>query len=68
MDLDQFKNDMARDIYGMSKDEAIEKGICLECNEQALPKCYSPEGRKEYTISGLCEQCFDKMFDHAEED
>jgi hypothetical protein len=62
-DLKEFKNTMAKGIFGMTVDEAHEKGICIDCNEPALPKCYSPAGKREYQISGMCEQCFDKMFD-----
>ena len=53
---------MGEDLYGMSPSEAKAKGICLQCKEPALPKCYSAAGRKEFYISGLCEQCFDSLF------
>ncbi len=39
--------------------EAIEEGICIDCKEPAIPKCYSEAGLREYHISGLCETCFD---------
>ena len=59
--LQKFKDKMAKDIYGTTPSECIKQGICIECHEEALPKCYSDAGRREYTISGLCEICFDKI-------
>lgn len=40
---------------GLSRD-----GLCISCHEPAIPKCYSEAGRREYSISGLCEKCFDE--------
>ncbi len=57
--MQAFKDNVARDLYGMTAAEAIDKGVCIQCGEEALPKCYSEAGRKEYKISGLCEPCFD---------
>jgi hypothetical protein len=61
--LEELKENMAKDIYGMTRNDAWEKGVCLDCGELADPKCYSVEGKAEYRISGLCEICFDKMFE-----
>jgi hypothetical protein len=57
--MKELKDMMARENFGISISMAQEKGICIECKEPALEKCYSEAGRKEYSISGLCEQCFD---------
>jgi len=43
------------------------KGLCIECLEPALAKCYSADGRGEYRISGMCEKCFDEMFAEDED-
>ena len=32
---------------------------------KALGHVYSSAGEKEYSLSGLCEYCFDKVFDDA---
>lgn len=61
-ELKDFKDDVAKKLFGMTKTEAIEKGVCLHCGDPALKNCYSEAGAKEYTISGLCEYCFDAMF------
>lgn len=61
MSLQQFKDDLAFSIYGMTKAEAFTKGVCINCRK---PPTFSTEaGRKEYFISSLCEPCFDAMFE-----
>ena len=59
--MQNFKDNLSKDLYGMTKREANEQGICIQCKEEALPKCYSEGGRKEFYISGLCEKCFDEI-------
>ena len=66
MNLQDLKDDLARDAHGITAQEAWAKGICINCKEPALPKCYSEAGRGEYRISATCEKCFDEMF--ADED
>ena len=55
-----------RDELKMSFCELLEKGICINCKESALPNCYSEDGIKEYYISGFCEKCFDDLFKDEE--
>lgn len=55
-------NEISRLKFGMTCDEAQEKDICISCKEPALAKCYSSAGINEYSISGICEECFDDMF------
>ena len=43
-------------MQGLSRD-----GLCINCHEPALKKCYSEAGRREYSISGMCEKCFDAL-------
>ena len=54
---------LEKDLYGMTQEDANKNGVCINCKKEALPRCYSDAGKKEYTISGLCEQCFDELFD-----
>lgn len=58
--LDLFKDQMAKQCFGKTKSECDE-GICINCGEEALPKCYSAAGLREFKISGLCERCFDAI-------
>uniref|UniRef100_A0A6M3KIF7 Uncharacterized protein n=1 Tax=viral metagenome TaxID=1070528 RepID=A0A6M3KIF7_9ZZZZ len=59
--LQNFKDNLSRNLYVMTTKEANEKGICIQCREKAIPKCYSEAGKKEFYISGLCELCFDSI-------
>lgn len=58
---------LAKDLFGQTKGEAIQTGLCIDCKEPALAKCYSEAGRKEYHISGMCEKCFDGMFGEGDD-
>lgn len=59
VDRDRVPTALERIIHG-------QRGTCWMCGEQAIPKCYSDEGRREFAISGLCEPCFDDL--NGEED
>ena len=73
-------NRTAKDIFGMTMQEAHSRGICIRCQEPALVQAadgtskhnpelfYSPAGKKEWNISGMCEKCFDNMFTFIEEE
>lgn len=61
--LQQFKNDMAKHLYGITVAEAHEKGICISCKQEVGDtNIHTLSGQKEYKISGLCEDCWDKIF------
>jgi len=64
--LQDLKDDLAKAAHGITTKEAWEKGICIECKEPAAPKCHTSDGRGEYHISGMCEECWDALF--ADED
>lgn len=56
--LADLKEKMKADLYPNRKE-----GHCLECNEVFSNKnCHSAAGWKETQISGICENCFDRMF------
>ena len=56
---------MTKDLYKMTVKEAMEKGICIQCHEGALPKCYSDAGRREYrkTNKHVCQMFLFKRED-----
>ena len=66
-ELQDFKDLVAKSIFGGDVLKDRERGLCVKCREPAIPKCYSPAGIAEYGISGLCELCFDKLFEEPEE-
>lgn len=55
---------LAKKAFGMTLSEAHRRGVCICCHES--PVTHTPEGEKEYTISGMCEPCFDNMFQEEE--
>ena len=61
MSLDDFKNYISRQAYGISKGEAHAQDICVKCKELWWKKTRSQAGKQEYQISGLCEDCFDSI-------
>ena len=63
MNLQKFKDNLSKSIYGATAKETIKSGLCIDCGKEALPKCYSDAGRREYQITGLCEECFDSIFE-----
>jgi hypothetical protein len=60
--LQDLKDDLSRMAHGITKGEAEQAGVCVSCREPALPKCKTDAGRREYRISGLCEVCWDNLF------
>ena len=67
MILQDFKDNLSRMATGMTKDEAVKVGICIECKQpDPLSRCKTDAGKREYYISGVCEECFDKMFGDKE--
>lgn len=42
------------------------EGICWQCKLPVHDRIYSREGRREYSVSGMCELCFDAMFAEPE--
>jgi hypothetical protein len=67
MNLQDFKDTLSRDACGMTVAEAHEAGVCIDCKKpDPLSRCHSEEGRREYDISGMCEECFDALFAEPE--
>lgn len=58
--LQDFKDEVSKMAHGMTRGEAVVRGICISCKEPAT--WYSEAGRREYHISGMCEPCWDKLF------
>tara|TARA_Y100001951_G_C11240879_1_gene240424 strand:- start:598 stop:810 length:213 start_codon:yes stop_codon:yes gene_type:complete len=47
----------------LTRTETIEQGICAGCGHDVLNTSFrDPLSFKEFTISGLCQQCQDDIF------
>lgn len=76
MDLDKFLDDGYEEGFGITRKDAWEQGVCVNCKQQVHqgPRgekgaVYSDAGRREYMDnSAMCETCFDEMFAEPEED
>jgi len=59
--ISALKDDMTNDLFGMTKAEAIKKGVCIDCKQPAMSGCFSDLDVREYKISGLCGRCFNQI-------
>jgi hypothetical protein len=57
MSLQEFKDNLAISIYGITANDAHVRGICISCKQ--VPTHESTSDLKEWRISGLCGACFD---------
>ena len=72
-------NRLAKSTYGMTAEDAHSRCVCIRCQEPVMVQAadgaakYNPElfysepGKKEWDISGMCEKCFDTLFDEEEQ-
>ena len=67
--MNDFIDDIGQAAFGMTRTEALAKGVCIRCHKPVAPNgeydnelIYSNAGVKEYGISAMCEKCFDGMF------
>ena len=61
--MQDFKDEVSKIAHGITKAEAIEKCICIDCKERVDGRIFTKAGLNEYFISGYCEVCFDKLFE-----
>ena len=70
-ELQMLKDNLSTTSYGLTKEEAHKLSICIQCKQKIVETIresnkpggiYSNAGHQEYTISGMCEYCFDELF------
>ena len=66
-ELDKFKEEMAFQAFGRSRNLAIAGGGCVKCGQPAID-FRDQLSQKEYGISGFCQSCQDEIFGCPEED
>jgi hypothetical protein len=53
--------------YGRTGSESIKADICVACGKPAVE--FTDElSRREYAISGLCQECQDRIFNYDEDE
>lgn len=64
MKATEFLKDILEKEYNIRPLTRNENGdiICYQCGRVAKEHCHSEAGLKEVEISGMCEECWDKMF------
>jgi hypothetical protein len=50
------------------RDQAVADGLCVKCHQPAAEHCHTDAGRREFRISGLCEECFDSICDALDDE
>ena len=60
MDGESIVDALGREAFGLTRESAWDRGICIRCEKPATFR--TAEGRREYRISAICEPCFDRMF------
>lgn len=68
MRLIECLKDILEETYKIRPLARNENGdvICYQCGRVAKEHWYTEAGLREVEISGICEECFDKMFEEEE--
>jgi len=69
--LESAKEGLAVNLFKMTKKEAHIQAVCIDCKTKVrrVPTddgpgaIYSSAGAADYNIHGMCEHCYDKMFE-----
>lgn len=57
-------DEVARRIFGITRDEAVARGICIKCKSRAhLP---NEIDQREFRLSAFCPECFRDLFPEEE--
>lgn len=69
MKATEYLKDVIEKEYSIRPLTRNENGdvICYCCGRVAKEHCYSKAGLRETEISGMCEECWDNMFDEENE-
>jgi len=60
-EMDQALDKLSLAMFGRTRSGSIESNICIDCGEQAT-EFRDELSAKEFSISGLCQKCQDKVF------
>lgn len=70
MKTTEYLKDILEEVYKIRPMTRNENGdvICYQCGRIAKQHCHSEAGLREVEISGVCEECWDKMFNEEDEE
>ncbi len=60
-------DDLTKNWYSISLTQALDKRICVICRKKII-KFKDELSENEYSISGLCQECQDDVFDTEEDE
>ena len=63
LEMETLLNAITKQAFGMSREEATTKQICVICKQDAT-EFRDALSEKEYSISKLCQKCQDQVFNH----
>lgn len=69
--LNSMIDDLGLQAFGKSRTDAMAEKVCVCCHKPVLTAdgsfdrdlIQTPAGEREYRISGICEKCFDALFE-----
>ena len=67
--LNEFKDMLVATTFGEQGLERKRAGVCVKCGEPFTDKnVHTEAGWKETKISNMCEDCFNSIFEGAEDE
>lgn len=57
----RFADTFAKAVFGRTRSEALASQTCVMCGK-AASEFRDEESRREYAISGICQECQDTLF------
>jgi len=58
--IEEALDDLTSSVFGRPRTKSIEQNICVICGN--FGKFRDELSKKEFTISGMCQKCQDKVF------
>jgi len=56
--LDNWRNDLAVALFGMTNEEAQREGLCICCKEAVDQSSMADEEKQKYEVHALCPICY----------
>lgn len=60
-EMQNFLDELSSELFGNSLSAAVDAGFCVMCSNEAK-RFRNPQSRKEFQISGMCQDCQDSFF------